>query len=320
MKGRTPLLLLGALLFTVRMEGGQRYNFTYLIKGNASSKILLFFPFRVSFEMSASVNFSSERKGRDTMAFTFADLPQAAYLVRTLGFSGHELAILAVDYDTDRALRFAEKKYPEWQKDTPAYAARIKKVKKFPHRLTDVGGQGLVFERDSTGVQRNCRSGLGVKYRYYPSKHNLYFNVFPIAAEMLALYDHPVLPPGADLGKLAAGAMAAEWDSPWLDYSGALNRIGAWMEKVVKSLVTVEQRWKFRLHYRIDRFVFPEIDICGEAHPDVTIWKSYMIRDMVRRLRFRLPGNVLVQDDIWISLRNGKGQGGDAYLSLRLVE
>ena len=99
-----------------------------------------------------------------------------------------------------------------------------------------------------------------------------------------------------------------------------MNRLGEQLEKIVKSLVTVEQQFPFRLKFRVSENGPDEVEICGEAFPDVRIWKNFMIREIFRRVRVRLADGALVLDEIWIGIRNNKGQGGFGRLRLHLIK
>ena len=44
-----------------------------------------------------------------------------------------------------------------------------------------------------------------------------------------------------------------------------------------------------------------------------------MIREVFRRVRVRLADGILVLDEIWVGIRNNKGQGGFGRLRLQLL-
>ena len=66
--------------------------------------------------------------------------------------------------------------------------------------------------------------------------------------ELLKMLNHPYTP---GLGIAQVRRFPAEWNGDWLDFSADLNRRGAHLEKIVKSLVTVEQQFPFRLRFRV---------------------------------------------------------------------
>ncbi len=110
-----------------------------------------------------------------------------------------------------------------------------------------------------------------------------------------------------------------EWNGDELDLSADLNRAAGLLEKVVKSLVTVEQKYPFRLRFRVASSRAEEIEICGEGFPDVPLWKGFMIREMFRRVRLRPADGELLSDEIWLGIRNHKGQGGFGRLLLKRI-
>jgi hypothetical protein len=74
------------------------------------------------------------------------------------------------------------------------------------------------------------------------------------------------------------------------------------------------------LHFSVSASTAEEIEICGEAFPDVPLWKGFMIREVFRKVRLRAEDRMLLADGIWIGIRNNKGQGGFGRLQLKLVE
>jgi hypothetical protein len=109
------------------------------------------------------------------------------------------------------------------------------------------------------------------------------------------------------------------WTGEDIDLSPNINRLASLLEKVVKSLVTVQQVFPFRLNYCVTENGPDEVEICAESFPDVPIWKDFMIREFLRRVRVRLADEVLIFDEIWLGIRNRKGQGGFGRMQLKLV-
>ena len=231
-------------------------------------------------------------------------------------FSGKTLALLSADMDEARAGNFRDNLLSLWQKEAPEYAARIKGIKKFPHFLVKGSGDGLSFSRDSEGRYGDFILNLETRYAYYPSRTGIYFNIFPILAELLKMLNHPYTP---GLAIAQVRQFPPEWNGDWLNFSADFNRLGAHLEKIVKQLVTVEQQFPFRLKFRVIECGPDEVEICGEAFPDVLLWKSFMIREAFRRVRVRLADGILALDEIWIGIRNKKGQGGFGRLRLQLI-
>jgi hypothetical protein len=310
----------GALKVPVEGAGDMTYRLEYGIRGGAISRLLLFFPIRVFYEASAAVDLAAHRQPDGSICFTYAHVPRTAYILRTLGFSGKTLGLLTVGGDEENMEPFAEDLLSRWSAREPEFAARAKTVKKFPHRLEVTGPQPFVFLRDRFGFYREATVGLEPRYRYAPAKIGIYFNVFPMLAELLELLNHRFLPPTVGPVSGPLPYLPAEWTGDELDFSAELNRAAGLLEKVVKSLITVKQKFPFRLRFRVVSRSTDEMEICGECFPDVPLWKGFMIREVIRRLRLRPADGALLADEIWMGLRNSKGHGGYGCLRLRRID
>lgn len=300
----------------VPAEGSEsaNYRLEYQIRGGAISRLLLLFPLRVFYEASVAVDLTAKRQKDGSTCFAYGGLPFPAYILRTLGFGGKTLALLTVGGDEAGSETFAGELLAQWRKGAPEFAAKAATVKKFPHRLLVTGPQPFAFERDAGGMYRGFVLGLAPRYRYFPAKTGIYFNVFPMLADLLRLFNHPFVPTP---GRAFSLPLPAEWNGDALDLSADLNRLAGLLEKAVKSLVTVEQKFPFRLRFRVASISAEEIEICGEGYPDVPLWKGFMIREMFRRVRLRPDDGELLSDEIWLGIRNYKGQGGFGRVLLK---
>lgn len=316
-----PLLLASQLLPAPKIPaagaGDATYRLEYQIRGGAISRLLLFFPLRVFYDASAVVDLTAHSHPGGVTCFTYAGIPRPAYILRTLGFSGKTLALLTVDGSDGDGKLFAEELLSQWRQQEPEFAARAKTIKKFPHRLGEAGPQSFAFERDHAGFYQNIVSALEAHYRYHPAKTGIYFNVFPMLANLLKLCNHRFAPAA---GSEWSGPFPAEWTGDALDISGDLNRAAGLLEKVVKSLVTVQQKSAFRLRFRVTSSSSEAIEICGESFPDVPIWKGFMIKEVFRRVRLRPADRALLVDELWLGIRNSKGQGGFGRVQLKMID
>lgn len=304
------------LLAAAGPAGEPQYSLDYQICGSASTRLLFFFPLRVYYDSSASILLTASMQADGKTRFVFASIPRSAYLLRTLGFSGKTLALLSADTDETRAGLYRDTILSLWQKEAPEFAARIKSVKEFPHLLSQNGREGISFTRDSSGRYGDFLLTLEPRYVHHPSRTGIYFNIFPMLGELLDILNHPFTP---GPGIMQIRQFPVEWHGDWLDFSSVMNRLGAQLEKIVKSLVTVEQQSPFRLTFRVSENGPEEVEICGEAFPDVPLWKNFKIREAFRRVRVRLTDGALVLDEIRIGIRNDKGQGGFGRLQLKLI-
>jgi hypothetical protein len=317
---KKPCAIAVFLFFSLIAEAGtaeSRYCLEYQICGSAISRLLFFFPLRIYYDTSMAAHFTASIRPDGKTSFVFEKIPRSAYLLRTLGFSGKTLAILSTDMDEARAKLFRESILAQWQKDAPEFAMRIKTVKHFPHLLAKTGDAGLSFTRDSEGRYGDFALGLENRFIYHPARTGIYFNIFPMLGELLEMLNHPFLP---RMGIAQIRQFPVAWDGDALDFSAAMNRLGGQLEKVVKSLVTVEQKFPFRLKFRVYENGPEAVEICGEAHPDVPLWKNFMIREVFRRVRLRLADGALLLDEIWVGIRNNKGQGGFGRLQFKLID
>jgi hypothetical protein len=306
-----------ALNVPVEGAGDMTYRLEYQIRGGAISRLLLFFPIRVFYDASAAVDLTARPQPGGATCFAYAGIPRPAYILRTLGFSGKTLALLIVGGDDAAGELFVGDLLSRWRQQEPDFAAKVKAVKKFPYRLAVAGPQSFAFERDDSGFYRNIVLALEARYRYLPARTGIYFNVFPMLAELLKLFNHRFAPAA---GNVQSSPFFGEWPGDAIDLSAELNRAAGLLEKIVQSMVTVQQKSPFRLRFRVASSSPEAIEICGECFPDVPIWKGFMIREVFRRVRLRPADRALLEDEIWIGIRNNKGQGGFGRLKLKLID
>src|SRR5512136_1927244 len=113
---------------------GATYRLEYQIRGGAVSRLLLFFPLRVYYESSAAIDLSAHAQADGSTCFVYARVPQPAYVMRTLGFIGKTLALLTVGEEDIGRGDFEKELLSRWQAQEPEFAARVRTVKRFPHR------------------------------------------------------------------------------------------------------------------------------------------------------------------------------------------
>lgn len=314
---KPSLAVLFLLLVAPALPGGEMtYRLEYQICGSANSRLLLVFPIHVYYEAVAAVDLTAHPHPGGGTCFTYAGIPRPSYVLRTLGFAGKTLALLTADHSDDDG-RSAAAILSQWRQKAPEFAERVRTVKKFPHRLEAGGPELFAFERDRAGFYRDATVKLQPRYRDHPAKIGIYFNVFPTLAELLKLLNHRFAP---GLAGAPGGQFPSEWTGDEIDFSADLNRAAGLMEKVVQSMVTVQQKSPFRLHFRVSARSAEVIEICGEAFPGVPLWKGFMIREVFRKVRLRVEDRTLLADEIWIGIRNSKGQGGYGHLQLKAID
>jgi hypothetical protein len=315
---KLPPFVLAVFLALSGLSAQSRYILEYQINGSAVSRLLFIFPLRVYYDSSASIHFKAVSRPDGSTRFMFEELARSAYLVRTLGFSGKTLAVLTADTDSAGAEQFREGLLARWRMEVPDFAQRAKGVKTFPHWLLIGDKDGLAFTRNAQGGYGDFVKTLQTRYVHHPSQTGIYFNIFLMLEDFLDIMNHRFLPQGLDLTRIRE--FPVSWSGDRLDLSRALNRLGTRLEKVVSSLVTIEQQYPMRMVFRISESGPEDVEICGEAFPDVSVWKSFMIREMIRRVRVRLADGALLQDELWIGIRNSKGQGGFGRIQLKRID
>jgi hypothetical protein len=318
MKALRLVVALSLLAASLLGGGSMTFRLEYQIRGEAITRMMLFFPIRVFYEASAAVDLRATRQVDGSTCFAYAGIPRPAYVLRTLGFSGKTLALLTVGGSEEGLEPFRDELLSRWRDQAPEFVERIRSLKKFPHRLLETGPLPFELERDSSGLYKNVTVCLEPRYRHFPAKTGIYFNVFPMLADLLNLLNHRFLPNGWENGLFAA--WPAAWGGDEIDFTNDLNREAGLLEKAVKSLVTVKQKFPFRLRFRVVSSGPDAIEICGEGFPDVPIWKGFMIREVFRRVRLRPVDRMLLRDEMWVGIRNSKGQGGFGWVQLKMID
>lgn len=312
------ILVILCLASAVILKGELTYNFTYTLQGHTSGKLLLFIPYRVFYESSAAVNFTARKRADAGFEFYFKGIETTGHMMRTSGFSGKTLVVLTANYDVDNAALLGERKKADFDKIAPYYAKFIQRKKQFLFKILPTDHDSIRFTRTPEGIQQNFSMNLMVRFKYYPEKLNICFNIYKILVEMLKIYNHSFLPDkNTDPSLLTPFEV---WHGPPLDFSPHINKIGRLAARIIKQYVSFKQEKKFRLKYKVSYITDQYIEICGEAHPDIKIWHDFKIKDFIRLIRVRLIDRVTVEDSIHVELRNTRGRGLYAKSTLKLIE
>ncbi len=315
--GACRVLFFVLLLGSLPVSASLRYSFSFGLQGQASGKALIFVPFRVYYEAAATVQLTAISRPGERLRLVYESVPTPGYVLRTLGFSGKSGAILVAAPDYPQAKTFASARIERWQKESPEYGARVSGVKVFPYQVASTLRSSFLFDRTPLGVHEAASERVAIQYEYYPSVHGLYFRVFPMAAELQGMYNHPFLPAGAT-GPW--GELPEYWDGPPVDYSETLTRVAWLTEKVVKSVMTVRQQKPVTLRYRVTSRTETQLEIVGESRPDVPLWKGFMLREVRRTVRLRPADQSLLLDEIHLTIGNDKGQSMAGHCQLKRIE
>lgn len=299
---------------TVQLNARLDYNFSYQSRGSTHGKILLIIPFRVYYESFASVNFSSEKSNDGCFNFYFSDISESGYMMRTSGFLGKILVALTADYDLKKGLKFALRKLKHFHE--PYYSKFIKRKKPFLLRIYSTKKNSMGFRRNIGGIHSHFLFDFKVRFQYHPEILNIDFNIYEILLEMLKVYNHSFLP-GNKIETLIEQPQQ-EWKSPPLNYSSYINRVVVLAARIMKKLKPFKQTAPFRIHYRVSNLTPSMIEVTGMSKPGVPIWGTYLIKEVIRKVRIRLKDRILLEDTFTLTIENPRGNGLQARTSLQL--
>ena len=292
------------------------YNLAYSLKGATHGHILLIIPFRVYYESFASMNLKAEKSPDGSYEFHFAGIPESGYMMRTSGFLGKTLVILAAHYDLNKALEIAENKLKLF--DVPYYTRYIKRRKPFLFKIYSREENSIRFKRYYNGIHAAHYIHFPVLYEYHPEILNIDFNIYKILLEMSRAFNHSFLPEEG-LSELI-NHPEREWRSPPLDYTGNINKIVRTAARIMKKLKRFKQERRFTLTYRLVDINKDQMTIRGSARPEVKVWGDYVIRQFTREVIFRRTDYKVVRDSLAMNIENPESRGLEASVTLRLLD
>lgn len=289
------------------------YKFRYELRGDAETRILFIFPLKVYFESCMAVNLQAHPASNGELLFSLTDIPEPAYILRSLGFGGKEAVLLFADLKDERNDRFFNEKVEEWSRKAPRYADRVKKMHRYQYRITGVEPGALRFIRSLEGIGHDIHYSLGLD-PMFSHQHSIYFNILPMMKLLLSFYDHSFLPSGG-----MSAVPGNIWQSELLDYSEKLNAAGALMEKAVHDLVTIRQKSPFRMYFKEIKENPQQLVIEGNAGERVRLWKGFFIKDYRRLIRLQRSDFKLLEDTLYMNIRDEKERGGYGKMSLKII-
>lgn len=293
------------------------YRFEYTMQGQTTGVILFMFRYRFFFHASASVLLSARKIDQKTMQFNFHDIDKTGYLLCTRGFSGKRVFIGAADYNPLNDQQILDTGMQKFEKAAPEYYHFINDQKVFSFKILSQGEKALAFKRDISGIHRDCFNNIQLKSESAVYHPNFYFKIYSILMDMVKVYNHSCLP--GDMQKISELNPAMTWESPELDFTGDINRIGSQAAKAVEDMVKFKQKLPFKLKYRVVSSTSRKITISGEARPAVEIFGSYKIDHVTRFIELQLPDGIVLQDKYRVEIWKTKGKGGFVELSLSLI-
>jgi hypothetical protein len=312
---KTVFFLLLAWVLTL-LSADLNYNFNYCFQGDIKGTFLLIFPYRVFFMVRGSIDLTGRKMGSDRYRFYYQKAAEPACLIRSVGFSGKYFVVIAAGYDMDSVLVFMVNRINDFKQRHPDYAKSSREFRKLLVHIPPDQQGSIQFDISSDGIVKKHSFHLILKPAYNQKAVDIFFNPFKIMMEFLKAYNHSFLPVPAG-EKLYAGRA---WQSQPLDFSGNLNGVAWQVAKIIRRYVTFRQKQPFRLGYRIKRADDSGIEIIGESHPDIKVWRRFSIKDFYRNIKLNPLDHTLVEDSIHLEVRDKNGMGGFARATLKLIE
>lgn len=295
---------------------GIRYNFSYRFQMDMKGKVMLMVGYRFFYEAGASVNFISHMTEGGKYQFCYDGIGDTGYVISTGGLKGGSLWFFTADYNLEKASRFREYKVREFKLTEPYYSENLEKIRAKPMQILSASSteEAIRFDRDTRGVHSNPVIHL----RLTDPHSNTFSNIYEIMGELLGTYNHSYLPGGGFRTILEENQQ--RWHSPYLDFSDILTRAAKLTSERAQEETHFKQMRKFRLNYQIIEHTNQYLDICGEGYPNTRVWKDMKLRELVRRIRVRLPDEQVIYDEIFLDFRNDDGKGGSVFLNLRMID
>jgi hypothetical protein len=295
-----------------------KYRFEYTFQGETTGVLLFFFRYRVFFYVNASVLLEAKKIDGNTFQFDFIDIDKTGYIIRTWGFSGKTLITGAADYDLEKARQILDKGFLIFKEKAPDFARVIKRQKVFPFKILSRGKNVMTFKREINGIHKDGSLDMQLKSVKFERKYDFYFKIYPMLLEMVKIYNHSFFP--GNIEKVSQLGLGMEWQSPALDFTGNMNRVGSNSASLVDKYVTFKQRRPFKMSYRVVSREPGKLTVQGEAVPQVKIWGGYKVLQVNRTIEIRLPDGAALEDNFYVEIGKKKGKGGFAQCSLTLIQ
>jgi hypothetical protein len=310
-------MLISSMMFFFNLDGmaAEKYRLSFSFSGQAQGKILIFFPFRFSYEAAAELQLRADPDGQGGLNFRFDGVSKPGYVMRTLGFSGKAFVIVTAHEQHQIGEAFGKERVARWLEDNPTYSKHFRKVKYLSFTVDNRVPESFVFHRNAGGLVSQAASSLALRYKHHPQEIGIYFRVYALFAEMLGLFNHRVWPENQ-----TAMSLPPEWSRNSIDLSEVLLRVGAQTEKIVASSVKFDQDRPFAMVYRVLGSDGDSIEIIGKNQGTPRIWRNFHIMSCDRRISLRSRDGLVLRDELKLVIGNDKKQGGGGYLLLERME
>ncbi|MGQ9618850.1 MAG: hypothetical protein ACUVUG_07835 [Candidatus Aminicenantia bacterium] len=312
---KTKILILLLLAVCSFLFSEDRYVLWYIIKGEASGRLLFIIPFRVYYENYASVILRTESDG-ENRKFYFEDIGFPGYLLRTIDFMGHEIHIRIASRSIKESLELGTSIMKEWVEDYPEFSKHIKpekrKVLPFGFKNTDKESFSFTIKNDGTVEVDSLKCKLNPFY-LWPSKEEIPLASYDALCQALRLLSRPILPPQNTHNNELI------WTDRDIDLTHEFNLIGGLLEQVIRDFVVFKQEKKFDVLYRAYESN-GILHIKGEAEPNVEIWSGYKITKYIRIIEWDEGRKMILREWMRMEMRSKKGRGGYGEMGLQRIE
>lgn len=294
------------------------YRFHYTFLGQTSGMFLFIFRYRMFFFADGSVFLEARREKDHALRFHFSDIDTTGYIQRTWGFSGKTLITAAADYDLKKADAILDKDLELLKEKDENYARVIKRRKQFSFLILSKKKDAITFKREIDGRHLEAALNMPLKRVKYDHKFGIYVKIYDMLVEMVKIHNHAFYPgKWEQISQLKPGT---EWQSPPLDFSRNINRIGGMATVMIEKYVTFRQRKPIILNYHVESRTAGVLTVRGKAEPLVKIFGSFKVATVNRTIKIRLADGILLEDTFDVKIRNHRGKGGFARCELKLVQ
>jgi len=294
------------------------YKFDYTFQGEVSGVFLLVFRYRFFFYAHASVLLNARVTDQQTIDFQFRDIAEPGIILRSWGFRGKTFLTGVATYNQDKSNALLETDSDMLKKVHPDYLQFVKQWRRCPFVLEPKEKLNLAFSRKENGIHADSVIDMPVTRLCKDDKYYFNFNIYPMMRDLIDAYDHPFFNgEPEDLGKLETGT---RWQSPPLNYSNVLNKIGSKATKTVAKHIKFKQKRPFSLTYQVTSKTEDRMTIKGSATPKVKIWGPIKIARFTRELIVKVPEGLPLKDSLETKLSKSRHIVGFAKCSLQLID
>lgn len=322
------MFLLALLLLSAQLHPSPQppppsgYTLAFQLLGEARGRILGVVPYRFHFQAGNTLHFTTGQPSSLPQTFTLADWPeQPAFILRTLGFSGRHMLLMAVSPDEETLRHWGHDTLNSWPGTAMIRPETLKRRVWLPYRPRPTPPETFSFERLPNGRIRNVHCTLNPIYRHHPQKTGVTFQIHRLMAAALLLMSPPVLPGNGSFAKCED--LPEAWTPPPILLAPILNRMLPFTEQFVPSVLHFHQSDPLCLqarlapgHLRGQDVLRVEVHSTNQPH----VWQSCRILKLERHSTLRRLDGALLEDRLEVMLGPRKSPWGQMKLCLTARE